>query len=121
MTETLAAGGLHQIPIDWVSYYHDDARLSTLQPYYSFARSHPELFNLTEAGEVAVLYNEAFEKADTNNYTPGYQGIMMLLADSHRSFDVVFAEIQKIAMVMILLQQKIYLATRLLYYLTHKC
>ena len=91
LAETLAAGGLHQIPIDWVSYYHDDARLSTLQPYYSFARSHPELFNLTEAGEVAVLYNEAFEKADTSNYTPGYQGIMMLLADSHRSFDVVFA------------------------------
>lgn len=91
LTETLAAGGLHQIPIDWVSYYHDDARLTPLQPYYSFARSHPELFNLAEAGEVAVLYNEAFEKADPNNYTPGYQGIMMLLADSHRPFDVVFA------------------------------
>ena len=36
-------------------------------------------------------YNEAFEKADTGNYTPGYLGIMMLLADSHRPFDVVFA------------------------------
>ncbi len=91
LSETLAAGGLHQIPIDWVSYYHNDARLAPLQPYYEFARSHPELFNLTEAGEVAVLYNEAFEKADTSNYTPGYLGIMMLLADSHRPFDVVFA------------------------------
>ncbi|MEC7274674.1 MAG: fibronectin type III domain-containing protein, partial [Verrucomicrobiota bacterium] len=91
LSETLAAGGLHQIPIDWVSYYHEDARLVPLQPYYEFARSHPELFNLSEAGEVAVLYNEAFEKADTSNYTPGYLGIMMLLADSHRPFDVVFA------------------------------
>ena len=91
LAETLAAGGLHQIPIDWVSYYHDDASLAPLQPYYEFARSHPELFNLTEAGEVAVLYNEALEKADTSNYTPGYQGIMMLLADSHIPFDVVFA------------------------------
>ena len=91
LSETLAAGGLHQIPIDWVSYYHDDARLDPLQPYYEFARSHAELFNLTEAGEVAVLYNEAFEKADTSNYTPSYLGIMMLLADSHRPFDVVFA------------------------------
>ena len=91
LSETLAAGGLHQIPIGWVSYYHDDARLAPLQPYYEFARSHPELFNLSEAGEVAVLYNEAFEKADTENYTPGYLGIMMLLADSHRPFDVVFA------------------------------
>ena len=91
LSETLASGGLHQVPIDWTSYHHIDNRLDSLAPYYQFARSHSELFNLDEAGEMAVVYNEAFEVTDTGGFTPGYRGIMMLLGDVHRPFDVLFA------------------------------
>ena len=56
-----------------------------------FARSHYELFNLDDDGEVAIVYNEAFEIEDTGGFTPGYRGIIMLLNDAHRSHDVIFA------------------------------
>ncbi|MBH52749.1 MAG: hypothetical protein CMI18_00160, partial [Opitutaceae bacterium] len=91
MAEAIAAGGLYQSPIDWVSYYHVDNRLTSLAPYYRFVRSHPGLFNLMEAGEFAVVYNEAYEISNPEDFTKGYRGIMMLLGDVHRPFDVLFA------------------------------
>ncbi|MDA1069339.1 MAG: hypothetical protein O3C43_22905 [Verrucomicrobia bacterium] len=91
LSETLSSGALHQIPIGWVSYHNNANRLAPLAPYYEFARSHSEMFNLEEAGELAVVYNEAYELSNPNDFTPGYQGIMMLLGDAHRPFDVLFA------------------------------
>ncbi|MCH6256588.1 fibronectin type III domain-containing protein [Puniceicoccaceae bacterium K14] len=89
--EVFAAGGLYQIPIDWVSYYHEDARLDPMVPFLQFPSMFPELFNQNEDGEVAVLYNEAHQIEDTGTFTSSYLGAMMLLGDLHRPLDVLFA------------------------------
>lgn len=90
--EVFAAGGLYQIPIDWISYTRDDERLNTLLgATLRFPRLRPELFNLERAGEVAVVYNEAYAIEDASAYATNFSGIMALLGDLHRSYDVVVA------------------------------
>lgn len=89
--DTFSCGGLYQIPNDWVAYHNYGERLTALAPILRFPEAHPELFNLTRAGEVAVVYNEAYEEADPGGYTKGYRGIIKLLAEVHRPADVLFA------------------------------
>ena len=91
LAECFAGGGIYQIANGWKEYLNSDARIDLIADDLRFARSHFELFNLDDAGEVAVVYNEAFEIEDTGGFTPGYRGIIMLLNDAHRNHDVIFA------------------------------
>ena len=91
LAECFAAGGIYQIANGWKEYLNSDARIDMIADDLRFARSHYELFNLDDDGEVAIVYNEAFEIEDTGGFTPGYRGIIMLLNDAHRSHDVIFA------------------------------
>ncbi len=89
--ETFANGGLSQIPMGWSQYLRDNQTVELLIPYYNFALSHPELYNLDSQGEIAILYSEPGESIDPTNEGRSFRGAVGLIEQTHFTYDVVFA------------------------------
>jgi len=89
--ETFANGGLAQIPMGWVQYLRDNQTVELLIPYYSFALSHPELYNHENLSEVAVLYSEPGESIDPTYQGRSFRGAIGMMEQTHFTYDVVFA------------------------------
>jgi hypothetical protein len=89
--ETFANGGLSQIPMGWSQYLRDNQTVELLIPYYNFALSHPELYNLDSHGEIGILYSEPGESIDPTNEGRSFRGAVGMLEQTHFTYDVVFA------------------------------
>jgi hypothetical protein len=92
LAETLAAGGLYQVPADWKSYFIEEENPvnNGLSRFVEFARQNIDLFNLSRSGEVGVVYNEALVRSDEDDFTNGFKGIMALLSEEQIPHDVIF-------------------------------
>jgi len=89
--ETFANGGLAQVPMGWVQYLRDNQTVELLIPYYTFALSHPELYNLDNLSEVAILYSEPGESIDPTFKGRSFRGAVGMMEQAHFTYDVVFA------------------------------
>lgn len=92
VAQTFANGGLSQVGgAGWVNFIAHDIKPDITKPDYQFVQSHPELFNLSEASEIAILYGEYAVNSDPGGLGESFKGASYLLSDAHRLWDVVFA------------------------------
>ena len=91
--ETFAAGGLvqHGSGSSWSGFHHKKERMDFLRSFLQFPTLQPTAFNLSEAGQFAVLYSEIGEVSDPGSTTSSFRGATYLLTDMQWMFDVIFA------------------------------
>ncbi len=91
--ETFAAGGLvqHGSGSSWSGFHHKKERMDFLRSFLQFPTLQPTAFNLSEAGQFAVLYSEIGEVDDPGSTTSSFRGATYLLTDMQWMFDVIFA------------------------------
>ncbi|MDA0796874.1 MAG: hypothetical protein O3C55_10595 [Proteobacteria bacterium] len=91
--ETFAAGGLvqHGSGSSWSGFHHKKERMDFLRSFLQFPTLQPTAFNLSEAGQFAVLYSEIGEVSDPGSATSSFRGATYLLTDMQWMFDVIFA------------------------------
>ncbi len=76
--------------ISWDTFY---PQMDELYPYYDFIHDKSAYYeNLESLSKIGIFYSFATVKRTGNTLDQGFEGISNLLVDSHRQYEVIYAE-----------------------------